>query len=369
MPKTVDHIHSALMDDPDFKPREGQTKDEAAWAVAWSRYKQSERNNLVLSMTKDGGYTSAIGPDVGESKVPSKHGPPSTAGKKEGEYEELDLKQNQAINTDRVPDTATERVKKQFTPSSSYEPPCAINDHRHPGIVGCHPKSQHHRFEHRGVMPGLRGEFTAPFPETEEMDEPEYHVTMPAIAEQYKISPKSLQEHMKRIYPHLQDELIRTTRWTAEGKELPYSYIQLRPSQIYTAHQLAREIREKSVHRSGKAYTVPREKVEKILKAFPWYKNEKGEVKENHPETSAISRFFTFLKENKVVKPEFFSKNFDSKANVSADPPKPGFCKNPITGRWVKRALGIRPTIDENNKLEDIPPPFSSGFSDRVGTG
>lgn len=54
MPEMVDSIFHGLMDDPDFSPREGQPKDEAAWAVAWARYKQLNKNDEVLSMNKLG---------------------------------------------------------------------------------------------------------------------------------------------------------------------------------------------------------------------------------------------------------------------------------------------------------------------------
>lgn len=52
MPDTVDNIHRALMDDPDFKPFPGKTKDESAWAVSWSKYSQIRKNEKALSLTK-----------------------------------------------------------------------------------------------------------------------------------------------------------------------------------------------------------------------------------------------------------------------------------------------------------------------------
>jgi bacterioferritin (cytochrome b1) len=44
MPKKVDEIHDALMEDPDFEPREDQGKDSAAWAVAWANYNSMKKN-------------------------------------------------------------------------------------------------------------------------------------------------------------------------------------------------------------------------------------------------------------------------------------------------------------------------------------
>jgi hypothetical protein len=48
LPEQVDKIHAALMDDPDFKPEDDSSKDEAAWAVAWTRYKQAGLNQKAL---------------------------------------------------------------------------------------------------------------------------------------------------------------------------------------------------------------------------------------------------------------------------------------------------------------------------------
>ena len=38
MPKEVERIKRALMEDPDFKPQGDKTKEESAWSVAWSKY-------------------------------------------------------------------------------------------------------------------------------------------------------------------------------------------------------------------------------------------------------------------------------------------------------------------------------------------
>ena len=39
MPKSVDACVKALVADPDFKPREGKTKEESAWAVCQAQHK------------------------------------------------------------------------------------------------------------------------------------------------------------------------------------------------------------------------------------------------------------------------------------------------------------------------------------------
>lgn len=46
MPETVDKIHDALMRDKKFTPRQGQSRDESAWAVAWSRYKNIQKAEI-----------------------------------------------------------------------------------------------------------------------------------------------------------------------------------------------------------------------------------------------------------------------------------------------------------------------------------
>jgi len=56
MPAKVDEIHDTLIDDPDFAPQDGKTKDEAAWAVAWSRYNQMEKNNAVFELSDSKGF-------------------------------------------------------------------------------------------------------------------------------------------------------------------------------------------------------------------------------------------------------------------------------------------------------------------------
>ena len=53
MPEKVDQIHDSLMQDPDFEPEGGKTKDESAWSVAWSRYKQMNKNEEALSMANE----------------------------------------------------------------------------------------------------------------------------------------------------------------------------------------------------------------------------------------------------------------------------------------------------------------------------
>ena len=45
MPAKVDEIHDAIIGDPNFKPQAGKTKENSAWAVAWSRYKGITKNN------------------------------------------------------------------------------------------------------------------------------------------------------------------------------------------------------------------------------------------------------------------------------------------------------------------------------------
>lgn len=50
MPETVDRIHDALMEDPDFEAFPDKTKEESAWAVAWKRYKQQQNNERALTL-------------------------------------------------------------------------------------------------------------------------------------------------------------------------------------------------------------------------------------------------------------------------------------------------------------------------------
>ncbi len=59
MPEKVDDIHDALIDDPDFKPQAGSTKDESAWAVAYSK-KSIDLNNILKNITKEDIQTIAI---------------------------------------------------------------------------------------------------------------------------------------------------------------------------------------------------------------------------------------------------------------------------------------------------------------------
>ena len=47
MPEWVDRCQKALMADPDFKPQEGRTKEESAWAVCQARYKERMQASTI----------------------------------------------------------------------------------------------------------------------------------------------------------------------------------------------------------------------------------------------------------------------------------------------------------------------------------
>ena len=49
----MDRIKEALLRDPDFEPQEGRTKEESAWAIAWSRYNQMKSNEAVYELGKE----------------------------------------------------------------------------------------------------------------------------------------------------------------------------------------------------------------------------------------------------------------------------------------------------------------------------
>lgn len=59
MPKKVDKIHDALMDDPDFKPQKGRTKDESAWAVAYFK-KSMDMNDILKNINGEDAHTIAL---------------------------------------------------------------------------------------------------------------------------------------------------------------------------------------------------------------------------------------------------------------------------------------------------------------------
>ena len=52
MPEQVDNIVNALMNDPDFTPEQGRTKEESAYAVANSQVKQLNNTRKALSLAK-----------------------------------------------------------------------------------------------------------------------------------------------------------------------------------------------------------------------------------------------------------------------------------------------------------------------------
>ena len=41
-PASVERCVQALMKDPDFKPQNGRTKEESAWAVCTKKYQESQ---------------------------------------------------------------------------------------------------------------------------------------------------------------------------------------------------------------------------------------------------------------------------------------------------------------------------------------
>ena len=71
MPKKVDEIHDALIEDPNFYPEKSEKEQESlAWAIAWSKYNKSnkkkkkkskrksfiEKLNKVITALEDNGY-------------------------------------------------------------------------------------------------------------------------------------------------------------------------------------------------------------------------------------------------------------------------------------------------------------------------
>ena len=52
MPEPVDNIVNSLMNDPDFTPEQGRTKEESAYAIANSQIKQLNNTRKALSLAK-----------------------------------------------------------------------------------------------------------------------------------------------------------------------------------------------------------------------------------------------------------------------------------------------------------------------------
>lgn len=53
MPKKVDEIHDALIEDPEFYPEKSEKEQEAlAWAIAWSKYNKSNKKKKKKSKRK-----------------------------------------------------------------------------------------------------------------------------------------------------------------------------------------------------------------------------------------------------------------------------------------------------------------------------
>ena len=77
MPKEVDNIVSALMQDPDFHPEQGRTKEESAYAVANSRISQMEKARKALSLAK-------MFPKWTEDLLDLKKQPPGAVGRPTG---------------------------------------------------------------------------------------------------------------------------------------------------------------------------------------------------------------------------------------------------------------------------------------------
>ena len=53
MPKKVDEIHDALIEDPNFYPEKSEKEQESlAWAIAWSKYNKSNKKKKKKSKRK-----------------------------------------------------------------------------------------------------------------------------------------------------------------------------------------------------------------------------------------------------------------------------------------------------------------------------
>ncbi|MBI2020142.1 NUDIX hydrolase [Candidatus Daviesbacteria bacterium] len=166
-------------------------------------------------------------------------------------------------------------MDKESEFEKQFNIPCPVGYHEHANIQGCHPMSQHHRFEHRAVGAGSgkeAAEYTFQRPESEEEEEQLTDITIPAIANAHGISLSALWENLKNLYgKKLEEQKYQEQKYTQEGKLLTYSPIHLTPSQIYTAHFLAEKIKRRQLSRPGKVVSIKPAAVAKVmLKQFPW---------------------------------------------------------------------------------------------------
>lgn len=141
--------------------------------------------------------------------------------------------------------TAEENMMKK-------ESVCAVGQHEHGRIVGCHPIYQHHQFEHRGVGIDTPGEFTAPEPESEEEDTLT-NIGTTDVAAAHGIPSATLLRALKRVYPErvLTSQTVDTEQYTPQGRLMRYRKILLTPSQVHVAHKIAEEVKRRMLSRSG----------------------------------------------------------------------------------------------------------------------
>jgi|TARA_R110002126_G_scaffold7_4_gene124 hypothetical protein len=77
MPDEIDNIVASLMQDPDFSPEEGRTKEESAHAVANSRVNTMKKANAALSLAK-------MFPNWTEDLLNLRKAPPGAPGRPTG---------------------------------------------------------------------------------------------------------------------------------------------------------------------------------------------------------------------------------------------------------------------------------------------
>lgn len=141
-------------------------------------------------------------------------------------------------------------------------PLLATGWHEHVGIQEPHLIGQHHRKNpHNYTVP----EEYWKEPEYEGEEEATTDINLTDIARQYNISSNSLGRALRREIYIPPEQLQWVEHYTAEGRQMKVPEVRLTPAQVQLAHQIAREVSQRSLGISRRARVIVPGRKNKVL--------------------------------------------------------------------------------------------------------
>lgn len=207
MPVEVERIKEGILENPDFQAFPGKTREESAWATAWSRVKQLAKNSRVLG----GAFV--------------------TKGEEESTFSQW-----------------VEKAKQKLQLAEQ----CAIGFHQHAGYPYCHPIDTHHR--HGGAEYTVPDPEDSSYPQDEDFEDAPTGITVSDVARAHGLTSKTLGRALANFYGYEKESGVGEPATkhvvTSSGQLLPIKVNLLTPQQVRVAHEVARKTKIKSESRS-----------------------------------------------------------------------------------------------------------------------